>query len=406
MLEIGAGTGYFTLNLLRQGIVEEATAIDISPGMLDVLQATAAERSGCEVETEPADAERCRSRTSRSTSCSATRCSTTCPTSRPRSREFARVLQPGGHARVHGRAVAPRRPDRGPAEARRDAGRAGLAPAGRRAGRRNGVRPPPGPDRRRAARGSRRRPHLHARTSSGELALGRGTRRSPRSAARSCVANAYGWILRTLESRVEPESVPLGWHRFAYRSYLALQRLDGRLLEPRLPAEPLLQPAALGPQTGLARPGVHWRAWRLPPLSDFPLFPLPIVLLPSEVVPLHIFEERYKAMIAECLDEQREFGIVWLADDGLKEIGCTRPDRGGARARARRADEHPRARGATRSGCSSARRTSSIRRGRSSCSRTASDVDDARSATRRASATRTCSSRSPTSARTPARSPR
>jgi Lon protease-like protein len=59
------------------------------------------------------------------------------------------------------------------------------------------------------------------------------------------------------------------------------------------------------------------------PLSDFPLFPLPIVLLPSEVVPLHIFEDRYKAMVTYCLDERSEFGIVWLADDGLKEIGCT-----------------------------------------------------------------------------------
>jgi Lon protease-like protein len=59
------------------------------------------------------------------------------------------------------------------------------------------------------------------------------------------------------------------------------------------------------------------------PLSDFPLFPLPIVLLPSEVVPLHIFEERYQAMVAHCLDDRSEFGIVWLADDGLKEVGCT-----------------------------------------------------------------------------------
>src|SRR5204863_4365153 len=59
------------------------------------------------------------------------------------------------------------------------------------------------------------------------------------------------------------------------------------------------------------------------PLSDFPLFPLPIVLLPSEVVPLHIFEDRYQAMVAHCLDERSDFGIVWLADDGLKEIGCT-----------------------------------------------------------------------------------
>jgi Lon protease-like protein len=61
----------------------------------------------------------------------------------------------------------------------------------------------------------------------------------------------------------------------------------------------------------------------LRPVNDFPLFPLPIVLLPSEVVPLHIFEDRYKAMVARCLEEHSEFGIVWLADDGLKEVGCT-----------------------------------------------------------------------------------
>jgi Lon protease-like protein len=58
-------------------------------------------------------------------------------------------------------------------------------------------------------------------------------------------------------------------------------------------------------------------------VDRFPLFPLGIVLLPSEVVPLHIFEERYKTMIRECLDSDTEFGIVWLSDDGLREVGCT-----------------------------------------------------------------------------------
>ena len=58
-------------------------------------------------------------------------------------------------------------------------------------------------------------------------------------------------------------------------------------------------------------------------IDDFPLFPLPVVLLPTEVVPLHIFEERYKVMIGECLDEEREFGVVWLSDSGLREVGCT-----------------------------------------------------------------------------------
>ncbi len=57
-------------------------------------------------------------------------------------------------------------------------------------------------------------------------------------------------------------------------------------------------------------------------MKDFPLFPLGLVALPSELVPLHIFEDRYKAMIARCLEEESEFGIVWLADDGLRPIGC------------------------------------------------------------------------------------
>src|SRR5271167_4904272 len=52
------------------------------------------------------------------------------------------------------------------------------------------------------------------------------------------------------------------------------------------------------------------------------LFPLPLVALPGEYVPLHIFEPRYRTMVAQCLESGSEFGIVWLADDGLKPIGC------------------------------------------------------------------------------------
>ena len=58
------------------------------------------------------------------------------------------------------------------------------------------------------------------------------------------------------------------------------------------------------------------------PSRDFPLFPLGIVALPGELIPLHIFEERYKTMIDECIGQEREFGIVWLSDDGLREVGC------------------------------------------------------------------------------------
>jgi Lon protease-like protein len=57
-------------------------------------------------------------------------------------------------------------------------------------------------------------------------------------------------------------------------------------------------------------------------VREFPLFPLGLVALPSELIPLHIFEERYKTMMNECLRDESEFGILWLADDGLREIGC------------------------------------------------------------------------------------
>jgi Lon protease-like protein len=57
-------------------------------------------------------------------------------------------------------------------------------------------------------------------------------------------------------------------------------------------------------------------------VRDFPLFPLRIVALPHEIVPLHIFEERYKTMIGECLDSGSEFGIVWAEDDDVRPVGC------------------------------------------------------------------------------------
>ena len=56
-------------------------------------------------------------------------------------------------------------------------------------------------------------------------------------------------------------------------------------------------------------------------MSEIGLFPLPLVLLPTEQVPLHIFEERYKELIAECLAEDLEFGLVFADEDGLREVG-------------------------------------------------------------------------------------
>ena len=60
----------------------------------------------------------------------------------------------------------------------------------------------------------------------------------------------------------------------------------------------------------------------MPIVRDFPLFPLGLVVLPSELIPLHIFEERYKTMIGRVRADGSEFGIVWMADDGLRTIGC------------------------------------------------------------------------------------
>jgi Lon protease-like protein len=56
-------------------------------------------------------------------------------------------------------------------------------------------------------------------------------------------------------------------------------------------------------------------------VNELGLFPLGIVLLPTEQVPLHIFEDRYQELIGECLAEEREFGLVYADDDGLREIG-------------------------------------------------------------------------------------
>jgi len=51
------------------------------------------------------------------------------------------------------------------------------------------------------------------------------------------------------------------------------------------------------------------------------LFPLGIVLLPTEQVPLHIFEPRYRELITECLETEEPFGLVYADDDGLRRTG-------------------------------------------------------------------------------------
>ena len=58
-------------------------------------------------------------------------------------------------------------------------------------------------------------------------------------------------------------------------------------------------------------------------MSDIPLFPLNVVLMPGAPLPLHIFEDRYKQMVNECLEQESEFGMVFADESGTREVGCT-----------------------------------------------------------------------------------
>lgn len=58
-------------------------------------------------------------------------------------------------------------------------------------------------------------------------------------------------------------------------------------------------------------------------MSRLPLFPLQLVLFPNVPLPLHIFEERYRAMIATCIDEGRPFGVVYHRGESIRHVGCT-----------------------------------------------------------------------------------
>jgi Lon protease-like protein len=58
-------------------------------------------------------------------------------------------------------------------------------------------------------------------------------------------------------------------------------------------------------------------------VSLLPLFPLDLVLFPGAPLPLHIFEPRYKEMIAECLEQKKPFGMVRAKENAVAEVGCT-----------------------------------------------------------------------------------
>lgn len=60
----------------------------------------------------------------------------------------------------------------------------------------------------------------------------------------------------------------------------------------------------------------------MPATERLPLFLLPLSALPGEEVPLHVFEPRYRALVRHCLASETEFGVLFVDDEGAREIGC------------------------------------------------------------------------------------
>jgi SAM-dependent methyltransferase len=228
-LEIGSGTGYFTLNLMRAGLVERATCSDISPGMLETLRANA-ERLGLEVHTEAADAERLPFEDESFDLVLGHAVLHHIPDLQRAFTEFERVLAPGGTLLFAGEPS--RYGDRLARVPKRVAGE--LAPLWRRA---IGAGPaPPAPEGEEdAALEAVVDIHAFAPVELVRVARAAGLQ-EVRVSGEELLANWFGWANRTLEASANPDDVPWAWRQYAYRGYLLLQGLDRRLLESRLPA--------------------------------------------------------------------------------------------------------------------------------------------------------------------------
>lgn len=241
-LEIGSGTGYFTLNMLQDGVVREPVATDISPGMLDALQANA-QRIGLEVETVACDAEDLPFEDDSFDLVLGHAVLHHIPHLDRAFGEFRRVLRPGGEFLFAGEPS--QTGDRIAAYPKRAALRS--APLWRKLMR---ARPIDGRD----------HPDTHAEWPTdhadldgeslegfvdvhaftpaelGEWARGAGFV-DVRVRGEELLANWFGWMNRTLEATAVPEDIPWIWRQYAFRGYLALQRVDVALLEGRLPAK-------------------------------------------------------------------------------------------------------------------------------------------------------------------------
>jgi ubiquinone/menaquinone biosynthesis C-methylase UbiE len=233
-LEIGAGTGYFSLNLLQTGIVREAVCTDISPGMLDALRANA-QRLGLAVEAVATDAERLPFEDASFDLVLGHAILHHIPDLDRAFAEFHRVLRPGGTVVFAGEPS--RYGDRLARVPKR--GAAAVAPLWRRAigARRLGTANGNGHDPHAKDHALERFVDVHA-FAPGDLAehARRAGFADVRVRGEELVANWFGWTNRALEATAEPQDVPWAWRQYAYRGYLTLQKLDERLLEGRLPA--------------------------------------------------------------------------------------------------------------------------------------------------------------------------
>ena len=229
-LEIGAGTGYFSLNLLRAGVVREAVCTDISPGMLMALEANAV-RLGLAVETRACDAEDLPFADASFDLVLGHAVLHHLPDLDRAFGEFRRVLRPGGTVLFAGEpsrygdrlASVPKRAATAVAPLWRRVMRAGPAPDGHADG---------------GAENHELEPYVdvHAFTPDALAGAARGAGlEDVRVRGEELLANWFGWANRALEATADPDEVPWAWKVYAFRGYLALQEVDRRLLEPRLP---------------------------------------------------------------------------------------------------------------------------------------------------------------------------
>jgi ubiquinone/menaquinone biosynthesis C-methylase UbiE len=229
-LEIGAGTGYFTLNLMQAGVILDAVCSDISPGMLEVLEGNA-ERLGLDVQTVATDAEDLPFDDGTFDLVLGHAVLHHLPDLAKAFSEFRRVLRPGGlivfagePSRLGDRMAAfPKCAARAVAPVWRRLMHAGPAPEGHADGGWENHHLEPYVD-------------VHAFTPRDLAAHARqGGFVDVRVRGEELLANWFGWANRALEATADPADVPWAWRQYAYRGYIALQAVDRALLEPRLP---------------------------------------------------------------------------------------------------------------------------------------------------------------------------